>query len=183
MHRLALWPTLHALAALMAAVSGCERADEGKQPRTRTEEPEPQVLIFPSELHADDESVNDFICQVIDVCASGDYDAFRLLWSIREDPFPQDQFERAWQSVQRVTVTGLRRVQRSADRSTLYAVRAVVELDPDVREPRRDVTILLIEENGQWRMTTPPKDLPADLFESRSPTTQPQGESDAAGAG
>ena len=36
------------------------------------------------------------IAEVIETCASGDYEAFRLLWSARDDPFPRDQFHRAW---------------------------------------------------------------------------------------
>ena len=169
-----------AFALLAAGVGGCEREEiPAAEP---VPPPEPQILDFPAELRAQDESVNLFIRDVIDTCASGDYDAFRMLWSARDDPFPRDQFHRAWQSVQKVTVKALRPLVNPNDGSTLYAVRAWVELDPTVREPQRDVVILLTWENNQWRLTVPPEGLSDELFETEAPTSQPDTQAPSAGA-
>ena len=168
-------------AALLAVVAaGCERED--KPAAEPPPPPEPQILHIPPELRAHDDTVNVFIRDVIDTCASGDYDAFRMLWSARDDPFPRDQFHRAWQSVQKVTINALRLLHNPNDGSVLYAVRARVELDPTVREPLRDVVILLTWENNRWRLTMPPEGLPDNLFGPGSPTSQPQSQAPAAGA-
>lgn len=161
---------------LSVVVVGCEQVDE-PTPDKKPSAPEPQILEFPAEFHAEDEAVNAFVREVIDTCASGNYEAFRELWSIRDDPFPRDQFHKAWQSVQKVRIRGLRQVLNPADGKILYAVRAIVELDPSVRDPERDVIIVLIEEAGRWRMTSAPESLPDGFFETAPPTTQPQGAS------
>ena len=159
---------------------GCEREE---QPEVEAgPPPEPEILDFPAELRVEDETVNAFIRDVIQTCASGDYEAFRMLWSARDDPFPRDQFERAWQSVQKVTINGVRAVLNPRDGSKLYAVGARVELDPTVREPVREVVILLTWETNQWRLTMPPAGLPHNLFDTEAATSQPQSESRPAGA-
>lgn len=179
--RLLLWLAL-APAVVWVVAAACRPASQA-EPGPEAAPPEkPQILDFPAELHADDQAVNAFLRRVIETCASGDYDAFRLLWSARDDPFPRDQFHRAWQSVQKVRIVALRPFREPQTGELLYAARAHVELDPSVREPQRDVTILLIRERGRWQLTTPPRDLPDQLFEQRRPTSQPRGASESAGA-
>jgi len=165
---------------LVAITAGCEPGDESEPGAAIVEER--QILDFPTELHADDQSVNAFVREVIETCASGDYEAFRLLWSIRDDPFPRDQFYRAWQSVHKVEVTGMRKMRNPADQGIVYAVAARVDLDPGVREPQRRVVILLIKEKDAWRLTRPPEGLAEELFESRPATSQPTSAPGAGGA-
>ncbi len=104
-----------------------------------------------------------FVRQVVDTCVSGEYDAFRLLWSAREDPYPRDAFERGWRAVQRVTFVNVEKFRRRAEGDIAYGVRARVELDDSVSEPRRDVVFLIIREAGQWRLARPPAGLSEQL--------------------
>ncbi len=162
----------------IVAAGGCRREETAPPAGGGAPPPAPELLIFPPELRAEDERVNQFLVTVLDTCASGDYEAFRMLWSASDDPFPREQFHRAWRSVRQVTVLGLRAV-RDADTGQIgYAAWARVELDPAVREPQREVRILLKQEEGQWRLTHPPAPLPDDLFPTTAPanagaTTQP----------
>jgi hypothetical protein len=162
------------VALFWVAASACRPSQEVEPPAEPPPPPEPQILDFPTELHAKDQTVNAFVRQVIETCASGDYDAFRMLWSARDDPFPRDQFHRAWQSVQQVKIVALQPVREPATKELAYAVKAHVELDPSVREPERDVTIVLIRESGHWRLTTSLGDLPDGWFEGQTPSSQPQ---------
>ncbi|MCP4245916.1 MAG: hypothetical protein GY778_02600 [bacterium] len=162
-----------ALILLPAAVGACRRADQAPPPPPPMPDPEPEILDFPKALHAKDSTVNAFVRRVIETCASGDYDAFRLLWSSRDDPFPRDQFHRAWQSVQRVRIVSLRPVRAAESGQLFYTVRAQVDLDPAVREPRRDVAIILTSEDGHWRLTAPPDRVPDALFDPPAPSSQP----------
>ncbi len=156
---------------LPVAAGTCRRAAEVPVPPRP--DPEPEILDFPKALHAKDATVNTFVRRVIETCASGDYDAFRLLWSARDDPFPRDQFHRAWQSVRRVRIVSLRPVREAETGRLFYAVRAQVELDPAVREPQRDVTIILASEDGHWRLTATTSRVPDALFEPPAPSSQP----------
>lgn len=163
---------------LAAAVGGCRKEEPGESSRAVSLPPEPQLLEFPADLRADDETVNAFITEVIETCASGDYDAFRLLWSANDDPFPREQFHRAWRSVRQVKILGLKAVRDAGSGEIGYAAWALVELDPEVREPQRDVKILVKKEDGRWRLTRPHRSVPEDLFEPTAtpepPTTQPK---------
>lgn len=157
------------------ALCGCGRrepVDEGRTAPSRRE----AVVEFPVEMQPDDPSVVAFVRQVVDTCVSGEYDAFRLLWSAREDPYPRDAFERGWRAVQRVTFVNVEKFRRRAEGDIAYGVRARVELDDSVSEPRRDVVFLIIREAGEWRLARPP----AGLSEQLAGT--PGAASDEAGA-
>ncbi|MBN1514916.1 MAG: hypothetical protein JXB13_23095 [Phycisphaerae bacterium] len=149
-------------AVACGALFGCDRqepVDEG-----RAVPPERGARVdFPAELQPDDPSVVSFMRRVIDTCVEGEYDAFRLLWSAREDPYPRDAFERGWRAVQRVTFVHVKKFRRRAEGDVAYGVRARVELDDSVPEPRRDVVFLIIHEAGQWRLARPPAGLSEQL--------------------
>ena len=160
-------------AMLLPAYSACRRdaqvepspdsadADE-QQPKT--------VLVFPNEFHVDDDSVNAFVSRTMNTCAGGEYDAFRLLWSAREDPLPRDEFEEGWKAVQEIRVRALEPARLAADPDrgfpdprTVYAVLADVTFDPTHRaargEPQRRVVLMLIREHDQWRLGRAPKSM------------------------
>ena len=167
-----LWVVL-----LSLAVPGCREDDTGGEVAPPAPPPEPELLEFPPELRAEDPAVNAFITQVIETCAAGDYEAFRLLWSAHDDPFPRDQFYQAWRLVRRVKILALRTFREAKTGELVYAARALVQLDPTVEEPERTVTILITQEDGRWGLTQPPTSLPEGLFEPeatpKTPTTQP----------
>ena len=145
-----------ALAVLLALGTGaCERQ---AQPSAKPAPPAPagQSLIdFPSEVHADDPAVNQFIRRVISTCAEGDYERFRLLWAVRETPFPRQEFERGWKALKKVRVAALQKMKH-ADGEYLYSLHVQVKLDESVPEPARDVVLLIVRENGQWRLARAP---------------------------
>jgi len=125
-------------------------------------------LIFPDELRVADETVNDFVAKAMSICAAGEYGAFRLLWSVRGDPLPREEFEQGWQAVQNIKVRALEKVMLDADPSagraeseSVYALLVDVSLDPEQRagqkKPRREVVLMLIREHEQWRLAQAPK--------------------------
>jgi len=162
-------------AVVAGVLCGCGRrepVDEGRAVPAQRK----AIVDFPADMQPDDPSVTAFIRNVIDTCVTGDYDAFRLLWSAREDPYPRDAFERGWRAVQRVTFVHVKKFRRRAEADIAYGVHAHVELDDSVSEPRREVVFLIIHEAGQWRLARPP----AGLSEQLAGT--PGAASDEAGA-
>jgi hypothetical protein len=103
-HRLPGW----SVAVLLAFwPSGCERSKPRATP-TPLPTPAANALIqFPEALRTEDESVNAFIAEAIRVCASEDYDAFRLLWSALEEPIGKQQFQAGFRATRRVTILDL----------------------------------------------------------------------------
>lgn len=176
------WVAVCLTVGLGLAVLGCRR----KQAESKLPEPVPagkakaQVLEFPQALWADDEALNDCVRRVVQACASGDYQAFSKLWTSQDDPFPQEQFFKAWQYLRRVEIVGLRPVRHPQTGDILYAGKAHVLLDPTLKEPERDVTMLFVKEEGGWRLTTPPDALPDSLFDK--PATSGPGSRSAGNA-
>ncbi len=121
------------------------------------------VIEFPAEVRAADDTVNDFVHKVLTTCQSGDYDAFRLLWSASEEPFPRTRYERAWKSFRRARVSKLIEMRTktpdSTDLQPVYVVHATVDLDASVPEPERDIVLLIKRENEAWTLARPPQHL------------------------
>lgn len=128
----------------------------------------PDLLRFPADLHMADASVNAFVKEAMLHCASGDYNRFRLLWSAKEEPLSRDDYEQGWQAVQKIAVRALKKVMLAADSKhrgdpsrKVYVLLAEVALDPThragAREPNREVVLMMVREQGAWRLAHPPK--------------------------
>jgi len=126
------------------------------------------MLLFPDELRVADASVNDFVARAMETCAAGDYEAFRLLWTARDDPLPRDEFEQGWKAVQKIRLRALEKVRLAPDPDAgrieaqeVYAAYAQVELDPSLQpnrpEPHREVILMMVREQDGWRLASAPK--------------------------
>ncbi len=145
--------------AVSAAVGivACERESQPSAgpPAALTEK---SPIDFPMEVQADDPAVNQFVRQITEICVEGDYERFRLLWAVREDPFPRREFERGWKALNKVRVIALQKMKTKTG-EYLYYLHARVELDESVPEPEREVVLLIIKENDQWRLAKAPAHL------------------------
>ncbi len=165
-------PTLVCV-ALMSFNPACrqDRDAESVDPQAEAAKQESaELLVFPDELRVADPSVNDFVERAMVGCGSGDYDRFRLLWSVREDPLPRDDYLEGWQAVLRIKIRALEKVMLSPDPKLgrerpeiAYAILADVALDPERpagrREPHRQVVLTVIREQMAWRLARAPSAL------------------------
>lgn len=168
------------LLAFSVAAGACSR-DEHNQPT-----PTPTSALadtgpieFPDRIRVDDPTVNEFILKAIKTCVSGDYEAFRLLWTARQDPLSEQEFKRGWAAVEKVRIDSIRPF-RTPEGDIVYAARAHVELDPaEVPEPVRDLVLLLVKESDQWRLAPAPASVREELkkFTASETDTQPAGRS------
>ncbi len=141
----------------------------GLAAKPTVENQQDSLLVFPDSLYVEDASVNAFVRRAMDVCGRGEYEAFRLLWSTREDPLTRADFETGWQAVQEIRIRALEHVLLAADNSAdaaaekrpAYAVFAEVQLDPNLpagqREPHREVVLMVVREREEWRLGHAPK--------------------------
>lgn len=160
-------------AVSLPAHSACRRDHQtDSSPDSAAVDQPKTVFVFPDELQVDDEAVNAFLNRAMNTCAGGDYDAFRLLWSARQDPLPRDEFEEGWKAVQEIRVRALEPARLAADPDagfpeprTVYGVLADVAFDPTHRaareEPHRRVVLMLIREHDEWRLGRAPKSMRA----------------------
>ena len=171
-HPLAVLLALFVTAALPA---GCEPDDSDGIDGVPVEAQQAPVH-FPDKLRVEDASVNEFILEAIHTCVEGDYEAFRLLWSAKEEPLTEQEFRRGWRAVREVDIQQVRKLQ-TPEGEIVYAVRGLVRLDPaEVPEPNRDIVLLLVKENDQWRIARAPGSVRQMLAREQSAETKPTAE-------
>lgn len=156
---------------LMIVAPACRRDEPEKTSPTSSDAvktKQADLLVFPSELRVADSTVNEFVTKAMTVCAAGEYEAFRLLWSVREDPLPRGEFEEGWQAVQTINVRALEKVMLDAgpnagrnEPEEVYVLLVEVALDSEhkagQKKPLRQVVLMLTREHQQWRLAQAPK--------------------------
>lgn len=147
-------------------------------------------MIFPDALRCAEESVNEFVLNAMQTTTHGDYDSYRLLWSAFEKPLTRREYEEGWSAVktvelralQKVKVSGWPDVERGGEElTTVYLLAAAVSIDPQHRmarrqPPHRDVALMLVSEQGQWRLAEPPPRLRKWLRDFLTAKAGPSGE-------
>jgi len=145
-------------------------------------------VIFPAALRTDDPSLNKFIDDVLGFCARGDYGMYRLAVGSQYEPLPRKNFERAWHAVKEVRVRKVIRVHepttrpaasapveiREELRNPIYCVHGTILLRDNQRpRPVREVVVLVIKENGEWKLGPP---APAAIKQRIMGTDEPAGD-------
>jgi hypothetical protein len=175
---------------------GCGK-DSPRKEETQSREAGPSarrdLLIFPDELRVEDTAINDFVTRAMEVCAAGDYEAFRLLWSARDTPLPRAEFEQGWKAVETIRIRALERVMLAPDpdagrseAQTVYTAYAQVELDPSLRsqgvETRREVILMMVREQDEWRLARAPKAMRTWIRQRHAGANGDEAEKDGKGA-
>jgi hypothetical protein len=159
-------PHFAAVALLFFAASCNEDADSknpDSTPASRSAE-----LIFPESLRVDEPGVNQFVSTALAQCAGGEYDAFRSLWTAKQEPISRAEFNEGWDAVRRIEVRALEKAlldlgDGSGDPEPIYVLFAEVKLDAAARvgrrEPVREIVLALVREHDQWRLAGAPKEM------------------------
>ncbi len=160
--------------ALLLPVSACRESPSVDAvtptvgaPAPSAPKPKKEVIVFPERLRVADESVNRFVSHAMETCASGDYDAFRLIWSATQEPMPRREYDEGWQAVQEIRVLTLEKVKLAAEDAgsseptTVYALYVNVKLDPEhpaaQQEPERNVIAMIVREHDNWMLARAPR--------------------------
>lgn len=177
--------TITLAAALAGVLVGCRPDSDSTNRDDGSDEVQPEsaraVLNFPQKLMVADATVNEFVAEAMQTCANGDYDAFRLLWSAREELITKREYERGWRSVLRMEIRALEEVKLAPDPArdeteprTVYAVFAHVTFDPaqtaDQQDAERQVVLVVLREHDAWRLGKAPRGLRTWLTEKADPT-------------
>ena len=195
--------TSNVIALGLAAVcaGACERADVANPPPAPTAAitPEPEArrprssklalpVSFPQELRVDDESVNEFVERALVEAGGGDYEPYRLLWSVKDEPGSRGDYEQRWHGVTNIQLRALRRIiLTNGDGQPIgeasYALLADFSFDlpdgvglqvdaPAQREPLLGVVWIVTKEHDRWRLAKPPKAVKRWLREQVSVTDE-----------
>lgn len=168
------------MTVVVLTVSGCTQTESEEPPPRQASQRAPdhvERVVFPDALHVDHEPVNVFIEKALTICARGDYESFRLLWSARQDPLRREEFEQGWQAVRTIRVRAVEKIvlpgadgggadprhstpPNGVAPDVSYVLLAEAEFDPNhplgQRQPVRDFVLLVLQEQGEWRLGRAP---------------------------
>ncbi len=119
---------------------------------------------FPPGLEEQYPEAIGFLRQFLETCLAGDYAGYRRLVARRADPESRTRFERMLQSLRSLVVESVRTVELPEVAGPVYVVTSRVEFaappkGTQRREGTRRVAILVLNEDGQWRMALAPTHL------------------------
>ena len=166
--------TILAMASLCVAFgTACRRETTSDRPNEESagvveKLKKAEVVVFPPELQVGDSAVNDFVHTALSRIAAGNYEAFRSLWTARQETLARDQFEEGWEAVQKIEVRALEKVKlagneerENGEPETVYILLVEVSLDPvrpaGQRDPLREIALMLSWERDDWRLARPPR--------------------------
>lgn len=172
-------------AALFAAAAGC---DPGTKPPAPTSQPivdqvEPPASRptygFAAGLAEEHPEIVGFLREFLETSLVGDYGGYRRLVARGKDPESRARFEKVLNSLRALQIESIAEVKLPATPPPTYLVVARAELDPTQRVALRRgqnnrVAILVLQEQGEWRMAPAPADL------QPQETTQPASSEDSA---
>ena len=115
------------------------------------------MVNFPGQCRTKDAVLNKFIEQAVTICAQGDYEGFRQLFSTSFSPPSKAEFERIWYEVQSVDIVS---THPGKEDPPEYYVHATVRLrKPDSHgRKQREAVVAVFKEADEWRMAPPAKE-------------------------
>lgn len=150
-------------------MAGVSCREEGGAAAPARIAPEVKVeLVFPASLHTPDQSVNEFVQTSLSQCAKGDYEAFRSLWTARQEPITRAEFHEGWNAVKQVEVRALEKallaLGEDSDKTVpVFVLLVEVSLDESARVSQRksvrEIVLMLVREHDQWRLAGAPKEM------------------------
>lgn len=177
---------------------GCNR-DSAGQTASATDPADTTgvAIVWRPNAKCSNPQINEFVQKAVTVCASGDYDEYRLLWSYDHQPTSRKRFEQLRGAVRIVEIQAVKRLRlRLPDGSFLerespeYVLHASVKMTEeakrrsDDRLADREMILRIVQENGRWRFTPAPREVkealladkpgePAATTPHRQPNQQP----------
>ena len=102
------------------------------------------LVNFPGSCRTEDAALNKFIEQAVTICAQGDYEGFRQLFSTSFSPPSKAEFERVWYSVQSVDIVSIHTGNEDPPDYYVHAVVRLREADRHGRKQRDAVVAVFM---------------------------------------
>ena len=179
------------LIAVLAAGCGLASCDRGRAPDkggaappagadfVQVPEHKPQYA-FAGDLATRRPQAAGFLRHFLETCLAGDYGGYRRLVTRAQEPESRARFEKILNALRAVTILSIEEVELPQVPPPAYLVIAEADFLPGQQAAlrrhggARKVAILVLEEEGEWRMAVAPADFqPADEEASSTSSSAP----------
>lgn len=146
---------------------GCDQSGAGGPPSSLERE---RIIVDPPavppsysidpEVEAEHPAIADFVREFLTTCLNGDYTGYTKLVSRLRRPESVERFTAMYHAIKSATVESIRPVEHRELPKPAYLVVSRVEVREDVkhaaRGQRRGIAIIVVSEDGAWRMLPAP---------------------------
>ena len=163
-----------AIAGGLVLLTGCERSPSESRDRASSRAGEARVpppaitpeYSFAEGLREQHAEITGFLQEFLEVCLAGDYAGYRRLASRQREPESRERFQAVYHAIRSLVVESVARIDHPdlahlSDK--VYLVITSLRFHPEsktrLRRRTDQVAILVIREEGQWRMLPAPSDL------------------------
>ena len=156
---------------------GCDRNSSKKNKANSGRGSDSAVaIVWAPDAKCKNEEVNDFVAKALTVCAEGDYEEYRLLWSLDHQPTNRKRFMQLRDAMEQVDVKTIRRLQfRLPDGSMkdldtpIYVLHAFVALKEEAKQRSqrlkdRDLILQIVRRNNAWCFIPAAKEVKTSLL-------------------
>ena len=156
---------------------GCDRSSTKKNSASGGRGSDSAVeIVWAPDAKCQNQEVNDFVAKAMTVCADGDYEEYRLLWSLDHQPTNRKRFMQLRDATKQVQVKTIRRLQfRLPDGSmkgtdtAVYVLHAFVALKEEAKQRSerlkdRDLILQIIRRNNAWCFIPAAKEVKESLL-------------------
>ena len=175
---------------------GCDRSSTKKNSASGGRGSDSAVeIVWAPDAKCQNQEVNDFVAKAMTVCADGDYEEYRLLWSLDHQPTNRKRFMQLRDATEQVQVKTIRRLQfRLPDGSMkildtpVYVLHAFVALKEEAKQRSerlkdRDLILQIVRRHNAWCFIPAAKEVKKSLLGGDSgrppdavPTQPPPGD-------
>lgn len=116
--------------------------------------------------------INDFVAHALAVCARGDYEEYRLLWSYDHQPTNRKRFEQIRAAMEQIEIRQVRRLRLRlpdgslrAETQPIYVLHAFVSMSPEAKKRSehriedRELILQIVYQNEAWRFAPAPREV------------------------
>ncbi len=171
--RLIQFSVLIGLGLLLGSLlCACHREDPKKPPASSQPHDDPDRVTpptvrpdysFADGLRDDYPEIVAFVQQFLETSLAGDYAGYRKLVSRRTDPESRDRFQALFNAISSLRVESIRKLDLPQTSDEAYLVVSKAQFHPDtkarLRRKHNQVAIIVLKEEGQWRMMPAPPHL------------------------
>ena len=156
---------------------GCDRDSSKKNTANGGRSADSAVgIVWTPGAKCKNQEVNDFVAKALTVCAEGDYEEYRLLWSLDHQPTNRKRFMQLRDATEKVEVKTIRRLQfRLPDGSMkgvdtpVYVLHAFVALKEEAKQRSerlkdRDLILQIVRRNNAWCFIPAAKEVKKSLL-------------------
>ena len=156
---------------------GCNRNSSKKNAANGEGDSDSAVaIVWAPGAKCRNQEVNDFVAKALTVCAEGDYEEYRLLWSLDHQPTSRRRFMQLRDATAKVEVKTVRRLQfrlpdgsmKSMD-TPVYVLHAFVALKEEAKQRSerledRDLILQVVRRNDAWCFVPAAKEVKESLL-------------------